>query len=276
MGTKCGGTYTERRSLRKGSYPRSVAFGPDDARESSATSSLRDHPLVRAMRFRVFPEMLPATARLDAPAWSSAWRALRAAGLAVTAVLVLTACSHSAGTAPAPASSSSILPRTVPMFPTGSPVPSGPPSVVSVLVAPAPTGPVTAAQLGSPEAAASTWLSRWCAFDWHTPLGTRENRAHPAMTERAWLNFDPLTSPASAKAWAAIVAAHQSAVCSAPVALVSPEAPRSATGAYVIVTANRVITPEGGAPVVEQVRETRQVVLREGRWLVDIAANGAG
>jgi len=273
MGTKCGGTYTERRSLRKGSYPRSVAFGPDDARESPATSSLRDHPLVRAMRFRVFPEMLPATARLDAPAWSSAWRALRAAGLAVTAVLVLTACSHSAGTAPAPASSSSILPRTVPMFPTGSPVPSGPPSVVSVLVAPAPTGPVTAAQLGSPEAAASTWLSRWCAYDWRSPLGTRENLAHPVMTERGWLNFDPLTSPASAKAWAAIVAARQSAVCSAPVALVSPEAPRSATGAYVIVTANRVITPEGGTPVVEQVRQTRQVLFGEGRWLVDIAAD---
>ncbi len=89
------------------------------------------------------------------------------------------------------------------------------------------------------------------------------------MTERAWLNFDPLTAPMSAKAWAAIVAAHQSAVCSAPVALVSPEAPRSATGAYVIV-------PEGDTPVVKQVRETRQVVLREGRWLVDIAANGAG
>ena len=273
MGTKCGGTYTERRSLRKGSYPRSVAFGPDDARESSATSSLRDHPLVRAMRFRVFPEMLPTTARLDAPAWSSAWRPLRAAELAVTAVLVLTACSHSAGTAPAPASSSSILPRTVPMFPTGSPVPSGPPSVGSVLVAPAPMGSITAAQLGSPEAAASTWLSRWCAYDWRSPLGTRENQAHPAMTERAWLGFDPLTSPASAKAWAAIVAARQSAVCSAPVALVSPEAPRSATGAYVIVTANRVITPEGGASVVEQVRETRQVLFREGRWLVDIAAD---
>ncbi len=144
------------------------------------------------------------------------------------------------------------------------------------MVAPAPTGPVTAVQLGSPEAAASTWLSRWCAFDWRSPLGTRENQAHPVMTERAWLNFDPLTAPMSAKAWAVIVAGRQSAVCSAPVALVSPEAPRSATGAYVIVTANRVITPEGGAPVVEQVRETRQVLLREGRWLVDIAANGAG
>jgi len=41
----------------------------------------------------------------------------------------------------------------------------------------------------------------------------------------------------------------------------------------VIVTANRVITPEGGTPVVEQVRQTRQVVFREGRWLVDIAAD---
>jgi len=127
--------------------------------------------------------------------------------------------------------------------------------------------------MGSPEAAASTWLSRWCAYDWHTSLGTREDRAHPAMTERAWLGFDPLTAPASAKAWAAIVAAHRSAVCSAPVALVSPEAPRSSTGAYVIVTANRVVTPEGGVPVVDQVRETRQVLFREGRWLVDIAAS---
>ncbi len=141
------------------------------------------------------------------------------------------------------------------------------------MVAPAPTGPVTAAQLGSPEAAASTWLSRWCGFDYRTPLGTRENLAHPVMTERAWLNFDPLTSPASAKAWAAIVAGRQSAVCSAPVAVVSPEAPRSATGAYVIVTANRVNTPEGGTPVVDQVRQTRQVLFREGRWLVDIAAD---
>ncbi len=96
------------------------------------------------------------------------------------------------------------------------------------------------------------------------------------MTERAWLNVDPLTTPAAAQEWARIVAAHESAQCSAPVALVSPEAPRSSTGAYVIVTANRVITPTGGAPVVQQVRQTRQVLFREGRWLVDIAADGAG
>jgi hypothetical protein len=44
----------------------------------------------------------------------------------------------------------------------------------------------------------------------------------------------------------------------------------------VIVTAYRVATPQGRAPVVELVRETRQVLFREGRWLVDIAANGAG
>jgi len=193
-------------------------------------------------------------------------------------LMVLASCSNSTTPAPAPAASSPAPVSVVPSVKPGpaTTLPSGPPSVGSVLVAPASTGLVTAAQLGSPEAAAATWLARWCTYDWHTPLGTRENLAHPAMTERAWLNFDPLTSPPAAAAWAAIVAAHQSAVCSAPVALVSPEAPRSATGAYVIVTANRVITPEGGTPVVEQVRETRQVVLREGRWLVDIAANGAG
>jgi len=193
--------------------------------------------------------------------------------LAGVLLMVLASCSNSTTPAPAPSSpeSASVVPSVKPG--PGTTLPSGPPPVASVLVAPAPTGPITSAQLGSPEAAAATWLSRWCAYDWHTPLRTRENQAHPAMTERAWLTFDPLTAPASAKAWAAVVAAHQSAVCSAPVALVSPEAPRSTTGAYVIVTANRVVTPEGGTPVVEQVRETRQVLLREGRWLVDIAVS---
>ena len=90
------------------------------------------------------------------------------------------------------------------------------------------------------------------------------------------MNFDPLTYPPSAQAWTAIVVAHQTAQCTVPVALISPEAPRSVTGAYVIVTAQRVVNTPGAAPVVEQVRETRQVLLREGRWLVDIAANGAG
>jgi len=197
--------------------------------------------------------------------------------VAPVAVAALAACSGAPSPAPPPPSPPvSSAARSSSAGTPATTLSSGPPSVGSVLVAPAPSGPVTAAQLGSPEAAASTWLSRWCAFDWRTPLGTRENLAHPAMTERAWLNFDPLTAPTSAKAWAAIVAAHQSAVCSTPVALVSPEAPRSATGAYVIVTAQRVVNTPGAAPVVEQVRETRQVLLREGRWLVDIAANGAG
>ncbi len=96
------------------------------------------------------------------------------------------------------------------------------------------------------------------------------------MTERAWLGFDPLTAPPSRQAWLAIAAARETAACSTPAAVVSPEAPRSATGAYVIVTADRVVTPEGATPRVEQVRETRQVLYREGRWLVDIAANRAG
>jgi len=120
------------------------------------------------------------------------------------------------------------------------------------------------------------WLSRWCAYDYRAPLGAGENLAHPAMTVRAWLAFDPLTTPARAAAWAAVVAEKDTAGCTAPGAIVSPEAPRSSTGAYVIVAAQRLVTPAGGTPRVEQVRETRQVLLRDGRWLVDIAANGAG
>lgn len=119
-------------------------------------------------------------------------------------------------------------------------------------------------------------MSRWCGYDFRSPMGTREGLAHPVMTERAWLGFDPLTSPAQAELWSGVVAEQATAVCSAPVALVSPEAPRSSTGAYVIVTADRVVTPAVGPVRVEQVRETRQVLRREGRWLVDLAANGAG
>jgi hypothetical protein len=48
MGTACGGPYTGCRSLSKGSLPRFVDLDPDDARESSALSSLRNHPWVRA------------------------------------------------------------------------------------------------------------------------------------------------------------------------------------------------------------------------------------
>lgn len=146
----------------------------------------------------------------------------------------------------------------------------------AVRIEPPTAGALGPAELGSPEAAAVAWLSRWCGYDYRSPMGTRENLAHPAMTERAWLGFDPLTSPAQAAAWSVIEGERATAACSAPVALVSPEAPRSATGAYVIVTADRVVTPAVGAPRVEQVRENRQVLLRESRWLVDLAANGAG
>ena len=267
-------------------------FGSSDASGTPTADSART-PSLRCVfcrgRIGVLRLFFRPVGALTGPVGGGSWRRPVAAAVtgcpaasvpgpwkcALTSVLLAVLASCSSSTLPPPAASSSVPVSIVPPPAPGTAtmLASGPPVVGSVLVAPAPSGPVTAAQLGSPEAAASTWLSRWCAFDWRTPLGTRENLAHPVMTERGWLNFDPLTSPASAKAWAAIVAGRQSAVCSAPVALVSPEAPRSQTGAYVIVTANRVVTPEGGTPVVEQVRQTRQVLFREGRWLVDIAAD---
>lgn len=120
------------------------------------------------------------------------------------------------------------------------------------------------------------WLSRWCGFDYRMPLGARELVVRAEMTERAWLSFDPLSDPARAGAWAQVVADREVGVCTVPRALVSPEAPRSPTGAYVVVAATQTITAPGRPARTVVVRQTRQVLLRGGVWLVDIAANGAG
>jgi len=61
---ECGGPYTGQRSLRMGSCPWPVAFGPDDVRESSAPSSPRNHPWVRAMIVRRLAELVPNAAPL--------------------------------------------------------------------------------------------------------------------------------------------------------------------------------------------------------------------
>lgn len=120
------------------------------------------------------------------------------------------------------------------------------------------------------------WLSRWCGFDYRMPLGTRELAVRLEMTERAWLSFDPLSDPARAAAWSRMVTAHETGVCTGTRALVSPEAPRSPTGAYVVVAATQTITSPGKPARNVLVRQTRQVLLRGRVWLVDIAANGAG
>lgn len=147
--------------------------------------------------------------------------------------------------------------------------PTGPAAVVTV--APV-TGPPAAVELASPESAAVAWLSRWCAYDWRSPLGTSENAARTAMTQRAWLRFDPLTTPAAAGEWALVVANRQSAACSAPTVIASPNTARTAAEASLVVTAQRVVTPQGGAPRVEVVRQSRRVSFEEGRWLVDDTA----
>lgn len=140
----------------------------------------------------------------------------------------------------------------------------------AVPVVAAPTAAPAAEEVSSPEGVAVAWLARWCSYNWRTPLGTREEAALPLMTERGSLDFDPLTAPAKAQEWSAIVAAQETAGCSTPTAVINPEAPRSDTGAYVIVTANRVVTGPTGARRVQMVQETRQVLLRDGAWRVDI------
>jgi hypothetical protein len=72
-----------------------------------------------------------------------------------------------------------------------------------------------------------------------------------------------------------IVAERQSARCSAPRVLVSPEAPRSETSVIVIGQIQRVITAGSGARWVDTLTSTR-VVLRgpDGLWRVDSATTG--
>jgi len=119
------------------------------------------------------------------------------------------------------------------------------------------------------------WLRRWCAFTWTDAPGTAERRALPAMTAAAWTLFDPARSERALASWQRTVAAQESGRCSAPRAIVSPEAPRSPRSAIVLVTADRVVTGMNGAAYVEQVRETR-IVLREDDtlWRVDTATEG--
>lgn len=145
----------------------------------------------------------------------------------------------------------------------------------AVDVEPVPTDAPGAGELSTPENAAVAWLRRWCAFTWTDAPGTAERRAQPAMTAAAWSLFDPARSERALASWQRTVAAQESGRCSAPRAMVSPEAPRSPRSAIVLVTADRVVTSATGATYVEQVRETR-IVLREDDtlWRVDTATEG--
>jgi len=184
---------------------------------------------------------------------------------------------HTPSPSSPPASSS--LPPVAPIPAGGvtaiTPTAPAPIAADTVDLDPVPTSAPEAGELSTPENAAVAWLRRWCTFTWTDPLGTAERRAQPAMTAAAWTLFDPARSERALASWQRTVAAQESGQCSAPRAIVSPEAPQSPRSAIVLVTADRVVTGATGAPYVEQVRETR-IVLREDDtlWRVDTTTEG--
>lgn len=145
----------------------------------------------------------------------------------------------------------------------------------AVVVVDPPAGDPTPAELATPEGAVRAWLSRLCPFDYHQPFGTGEQRARAAMTETGWRSTDPAQNPALRSSWEHTVAARESTRCAEPTALISPEAPRSASAVIVIGDVTRVITPDGGASYVEQLAEVRIVRLgADGLWRVDLNTDG--
>ncbi len=180
-------------------------------------------------------------------------------------------------TAPVPATATN-APAPPPVLryqaPRIRPEPTTAPATVAVV--PAPVGAPTPQELSTPTAAVAAWAARWCPFSFHDPLGASEIRAQMAMTPQGWTTFDPHPNPAAQLLWAQTVATGSTAMCSAPQVAISPEAPASQSAAYVGVSLQRVVTPAAGPAHVETVNDLRLVVLREGRWLVDIDAAGAG
>ena len=195
-----------------------------------------------------------------------------------------TSSAPSSTPAPNPVSTSSRPTTSARAVPPRPPIPSGgvtpltagtPQKLApaSVVLADPPLSPPTPNDLATADSAAAAWMARWCAFTYTDTFGTNIARARPAMTPAGWASFAS-TTPSRAS-WAATVAAGESARCSTPTARISPEAPRSADSAIVLVTADRVVSAARAASYVESLGESR--VVRRGDdslWRVDTATEG--
>jgi hypothetical protein len=198
--------------------------------------------------------------------------------------------SQSLGSTPSAGSSS--LPALAPIPPGGAVAvtPDGGPAIDarSVRVVAPPAGAPTGHEIESPQTAMGAWLSRLCPFSPEDQFGAAEQRARAAMTASGWASLDPFDGDQQDRraraSWDQTVAAGESGRCAVPTTQLSPEAPRSATWAIVIGSANRIVSTRraanrssalGEEPYVEQVSAVR-VVRRgaDGLWRVDVQAEG--
>lgn len=175
------------------------------------------------------------------------------------------------------ASSNTSTTPAAPAAAPASPVVPVATSSASTVVPTAPTGASAAGDaLGDPTSTAAAWMAAWCPFD------ARETSAAPPpatsaqryMTSTSWDTFATQSTLPGGMTWESAVQDQAVATCTAPQALVSPEAPRSTTTAIVQVRADRTITDATGAQTVQQLVEQRVMVRNDGRWFVDIATVG--
>ncbi|ALG06371.1 hypothetical protein [Kibdelosporangium phytohabitans] len=152
---------------------------------------------------------------------------------------------------------------------------SAPPPAPDVPLAAVPTTAASAHELSTPESAAQAWLARWCPFDYRAPFGESEQRAQTAMVPDAWTAWNAEINDRSRRSWDATVAARESARCTSPTAVISPEAPRTPHAVIVIVAATRVVSSTGATAYAETVTATR-VVLRgaDNLWRIGEATEG--
>jgi hypothetical protein len=211
--------------------------------------------------------------------WFSGRTPVRQPPSAVSGAAVASSSAPPSVVPPAPVPGGVSLPPLPPIPPGGvapiTPPASTPVNPASVQVVDPPMGEATPGELGSPEGAVAAWLARWCPYSHTEAFGAAEQRARSAMTASGWVEFDPERNERARQSWNTVVTEAQSARCSAPRVLVSPEAPRSETSAIVIGQIQRVITAGSGARWVDTLTTTR-VVLRgaDGRWRVDAATTG--
>ena len=136
---------------------------------------------------------------------------------------------------------------------------------------------LVAPDLATPTAAAVSWLLRWCPFDYRQHPTTRIAAARVAMTDAGWAQFSTEQHSAdTAAVWAGVVASRVTGWCTDIRAAVSLQAPRTATGVVVVVTATRTVTtPRLGSYSEAVTRQQRVVRGGDGWWRVDVAAGGA-
>jgi hypothetical protein len=156
-----------------------------------------------------------------------------------------------------------------------TPLPATPTDPGAVQLVDPPAGPPSSTELATPDGAMRAWLARLCPFRYSDPFGAAEDRARPAMTDTGWASVNPRRNDRARDSWQETVTAQEAARCTAPLAAISPEAPRSDASAIVLGLITRVVTAAGRSPYLEQISRVH-VVQRgpDGWWRVDRESDG--